>query len=85
MTKQNIYIRVNCTRSDQPKPSINSSISLYTSIICISGHIIPNNGIQTPAFHPTSYENNETIMVHVCKCVITLKLSLPKPNSIPRS
>jgi len=36
---------VNCIQSDQPKSPSNSSISLYTSIICISGHIIPKNGI----------------------------------------
>ena len=63
MTKHNIYIGVNCTRSDQPKPHSDSSISLYTSIIYISGHIIPKNGIQTPAFHPTTHENIESILV----------------------
>ena len=78
MTKQNIYNRVDCTRSDRPKPPSNSSISLYTSIICISGHIIPDNGIQTSAFHPTTYENNEFILVLVCKCIITLRLWPPK-------
>ena len=63
MTKHNIYIGVNCTQSDQPKPHSNSSISLYTSIKCISGHIFPKNGIQTSAFHPTTHDNNESILV----------------------
>ena len=63
MTKHNIYIRVNYTRSDQPKPYSDSSISLYTSIIYISRHIVPKNGIQTPAFHPTMHENIESILV----------------------
>ena len=63
MTKHNIYIGVNCTQSDQPKPHSNSSISLYTSIICISGHIFPKNDIQTSAFHPTTHDNNEFILV----------------------
>ena len=85
MTKHNIYIRVNCTCSDQPKPPSNSSIRLYTSIMCISGHFILKNGIRTSIFHPTMHENNESILVPVCKCIITLKLSLPKSNSIPVS
>ena len=63
MTKHNIYIGVNCTHSDQPKPPSNSSISLYTSIICISGHIFPKNDIQTSAFHPMTHDNNESILV----------------------
>jgi len=63
MTKHNIYIRVNCTLSEQPKPPSNSSINLYTSVICISGHIIPKNDIQTSAFHPTTHENIESILV----------------------
>ena len=62
MTKQNIYNRGNCTCSDQPKPPSNSSIRLYTSIMCISGHI-PKNGIQTSIFHPTTHENIESILV----------------------
>ena len=85
MPKHNIYIRVNCTCSDQPKPASNSSISLYTNIICISGYIIAKNDIQTSAFHPTTYANNESILVPVCKCIITLRLGLPKSNSIPRN
>ena len=63
MSKRKIYIRVKCTQSDQPKPPSNSSISLYTSIICILGHIIPKNGIQTSVFHPTMHENIESILV----------------------
>ena len=63
MTKHNIYIGVNCTQLDQPKPHSNTSISLYTSIICISGHIIPKNDIQTSAFHPTMHEKIESILV----------------------
>ena len=63
MTKLKICIGVNCTQLGQPKPPSNSSISLYTSIICISGHIIPKNGVQTLAFHPTTHENIESILV----------------------
>ena len=63
MTKHNVYIRVNCTRLDQPKPHSDSSISLYTSIICISGYIIPKNGFRTSAFYPTTHENIEFILV----------------------
>ena len=63
MAKHNIYIGINCTRSDQPKPHSDSNISLYTSIICFSGHIIPKNGIQISAFHPTTHENIESILV----------------------
>ena len=63
MTKHNIYIGVNCTQSDQPKLPSNSSISLYVSIICISEHIIPKNGIQILAFHPMTHENIESILV----------------------
>ena len=63
MTKHKIYIGVNCAQSDQPKPLSNSSISLYTSIICISGHVIPKNGIQTSDFHPTTQGIIESILV----------------------
>jgi len=63
MTKYNIYIGVNCTQSDQPKLPSNSGISLYTGIICISGHISPKNGIQTSAFYPTMHENIGSILV----------------------
>ena len=63
MTKHKTYIGVNCTQSDHLKPPSNSSINLYTSIICISGHIIPKNGIQTSAFHPTTHENIESFLV----------------------
>jgi len=45
------------------KTPSNSSINLYTSIICISGHIIPKNSIQTSAFHPTMHENIESILM----------------------
>ena len=62
-TKHNIYIGVNYTSSDQPKSPNNSGISLYTSITCISGYIIPKNGIQTSAFHSTMHENIESILV----------------------
>jgi len=57
MKKHKIYIGINCAQLDQPKPPRNSSTSLYTSVICISGHIIPKNGIQTLAFHPSTQEN----------------------------
>ena len=45
------------------KTPSNSSISLYTSIKCISGHIFPKNDIQTSAFHPMTHDNNESILV----------------------
>jgi len=63
MTKHNIYIGINCTQSTQSKPPSSSNINLCTSIICISGHIIPKNGIQTSAFHPTMHESIESILV----------------------
>jgi len=63
MTKHKIYMGVNCTQSNQPKPSNNSGISLYTSIICILWYIIPKNDIQTSTFHPTTHKNIESILV----------------------
>jgi len=56
MTKHKIYMGIKCIQSDQLKPPNNSSISLYRSLICISRHIIPKNGIQT-------HKNIESILM----------------------
>ena len=85
MTKHNIYLGVNCTYSDQPKPPSNSSISLYTSIIGVSGHIIPKNGIQASAFTPQRMKILNLSWCLVCKCIITLKLWPTKTKLNPTS
>jgi len=63
MTKHKIYMGANCTQLDHLKPPSNSSISLYTCIVCISGLFFPKNGIQTSAFHPMTHKNIESILV----------------------
>ena len=63
MIKHKIYMGANCTQSDQPKRPSNSSISLYTCIVCISGLFTPMNGFQTSAIHATMQENIESTLV----------------------
>jgi len=52
MTKPKTYIGVNCTQLNRPNHPSNSSISLYSSIVCISRFFIPGNDIQTSNFSP---------------------------------
>jgi len=71
MTKHKIYMGVSCIHSDQPKSHSNSSISF-------SGHIIPKNGIQTSAFHPTMHKNIESILMPSVQVYHHLRLWLTK-------